>query len=34
MPITTEIYNILYKNKSIPEALSDLMQRKLKEEKC
>ena len=34
MPISKEIYNILYLGKSVPEAIKDLMSRKLKEEKC
>ena len=34
MPISREIYNILYLGKSVPEAIKDLMSRKLKEEKC
>jgi glycerol-3-phosphate dehydrogenase (NAD(P)+) len=34
MPITTEVYNIIYANKSPIKAVNDLMKRKLKEEKC
>ena len=32
MPITREVYNILYKNKSPQEAVGDLMERSLKSE--
>ena len=34
MPITREIYNIIYKGKSVKEAIKNLMSRKLKEETC
>ncbi len=34
MPITKEVYEILYNNKSVGSAIKDLMTRKLKEEKC
>ncbi len=34
MPISNEIYNIIYKGKSVSEAIRDLMSRELKEEKC
>ena len=33
MPITTEIYNVLYKNKSIYQSIVDLMSRSPKSEK-
>ncbi len=34
MPITREIYNIIYNGKSVTKAVRDLMSRKLKEELC
>jgi len=34
MPITREIYNIIYTGKSVSKAVKDLMSRKLKEELC
>ncbi len=34
MPITKEIYNIIYNKKQVKHAINDLMKRKLKEEKC
>ena len=32
MPITTEVYNIIYRNKKPSQAVSDLMKRKMKSE--
>ena len=34
MPITSELYNIIYNNKPLLQAIKDITQRKLKEERC